>query len=130
MQEENKRKKNVAVWLVSILFLIPTLGMAFNFTSGTVHCAQEFQQKEAGPAPQEASDDSHQVRVIKNDAVLRLKPKDDAVVLRKLPLGVLLDIEEQIDDWLQISLPPDKDGFVVTGYLHKSFTEPSSVIHK
>jgi hypothetical protein len=130
MIEENKRKKNIIAWLVSILFLMPTLGTALGFTSGTIHFAQEFQEKKVDTPIQEATDSSHQVRVIKNDAVLRLKPKGDAVVLRKLPLGALLDVDEQIDDWFQISLPPDKDGFVVTGYLHKSFTEPSSVIHK
>jgi hypothetical protein len=130
MPEENKREKIAIVLLVSIFLLIPTLGITLNSSSGTILLAKEFQEKKDTALPQEASDDSHQVRVIKNNAVLRLKPKGDAVVISKLPLGALLDVKEQIDDWFQISLPPDKDGFVVTGYLHKSFTEPSSIIHK
>jgi len=130
MPEENKWSKTVAVLFVSILFSTPTLSMAFNFPSGLVHPTKEFQEKVTGQSPQEASDGNNQVRVIKKDAVLRLKPKGDEVVLRKLPLGALLDVEEQLDDWLKISLPPDEDGFVVTGYLQKSFTEPSSIIHK
>jgi hypothetical protein len=129
MPEEKKRKKIAAVWLVSILFLIPTLWITLNFPSGAILFAKEFQRKETAAPPQEASEDIHQVRVIKNDAVLRLKPKSDAVVLAKLPMGALLEVKEEIDGWFQISLPPDKDGFIVTGYLHKSFTEPSSVIH-
>jgi hypothetical protein len=130
MPEKIKRKKIAAVGLVTILFLSPTLGRAFNFPSGNLYFAKEFQEKEADQSPLMTSQDNRQVRVIKKDAVLRLKPKGDSVFLRKIPLGALLDVEEQIDDWLQISLPPDEDGFVVTGYLHISFTEPSTVIHE
>ncbi len=130
MAERNKWRKIIGALFVSILFFALTLGRATNFPSGLAHLTKELQEKAADQSLQQAPDDTQKVRVIKMDAVLRLKPKDDAVVLRKLPLGALLDVEEQLDDWLKISLPPDKDKFVVTGYLHKSFTEPSSVIHR
>jgi hypothetical protein len=72
----------------------------------------------------------NQVRVIKQNAVLRIKPKNGAVIIKKLPLGVLLEADEEIGDWLKISLPPDEDGFVLTGYLLRSFTEKGSIIHE
>jgi hypothetical protein len=71
-----------------------------------------------------------QVRVIKSNAVLRIKPKNGSVIIKKLPLGALLDVEEVQSDWIKIKLPPDEDGFVLTGYLHQSFTEKASVLHE
>lgn len=130
MLKGNKRIKILGGLALSSFFLTLASVMAFTFPSGINYFAKEFQEKTTAPPLQEISDSEHQIRVIKKDAVLRLKPKDDSVVLRKLPLGALLDVEKQIDDWLKISLPPDEDGFVVTGYLDKSFTEPSSLIHK
>ncbi len=130
MPGRNKWEKIIAVSFLLILLLIPNLARALIFPSGIIHFVKEFQEDATDPSPAEASDAIHQVRVIKKEAVLRLKPKSDSVILRKLPLGALLDVQEQLDDWLKLSLPPDKDGFVVTGYLHESFTEPSSIIHK
>lgn len=79
---------------------------------------------------QATSAEYDQVRVIKQNAVLRIKPKNGAVIIKKLPLGALLEVEEEIGDWLKISLPPDEDGFVLTGYLHRSLTEKGSIIHE
>ena len=81
-------------------------------------------------ALQASSAEDNQERVIKENAVLRIKPKDGSVIIKKLPLGVLLDVEDELDDWLKIKLPPDEDGFVFTGYLHRSFTERASIIHE
>lgn len=79
---------------------------------------------------QASSADYEQVRVIKPAAVLRVKPKEDSVVIKKLPLGALLDVEEDLGAWLKIKLPPDEDDFVLVGYLHRTFTEKASVIHE
>ena len=81
-------------------------------------------------ALQSDSQKQNQVRVIKNNAVLQIKPKNDAVIIKKLPLGVLLEVDEELGDWLKITLPPDSDGFILTGYLLRSFTEEGSVIHR
>jgi hypothetical protein len=76
------------------------------------------------------SHESYQVRIIQKNAVLRLKPKPKSVILRILPLGALLTVEEKYGDWLKIKMPPDRDGFIVSGYLHNLFTEDASIIHK
>jgi hypothetical protein len=89
-----------------------------------------FLDKTLDQSLQAASAENNQVRVIKQNAVLRIKPKNDSVIIKKLPLGALVDAEEEQDGWLKIKLPPDQDGFVLTGYLHQSFTEKGSVIHE
>lgn len=63
------------------------------------------------------------IRIIKKDAVVRLKPSDESLIIKKLPLGSELDVEETMGEWIKIKLPPDKDGFVITGYIHTSFVE-------
>jgi hypothetical protein len=89
-----------------------------------------YLDKTAHRSLQAPSTEYDQIRVIKQNAQLCVKPKDGAVVIKKLPLGALLDVEEEIGDWLKISLPPDEDDFVLKGYLHRSFTEKASVIHE
>jgi hypothetical protein len=79
---------------------------------------------------QARSAEHDQIRVIKPNAVLRIKPKNDAVIIKKLPLGALLEVEEEIGDWLKLTLPQDEDGFALTGYLLRSFTEEGSIIHE
>lgn len=61
------------------------------------------------------------IRVIKNDAVLRLSPDNGSMVIKELPPGALLDAVETIGEWIKVKLPPDKDGIVITGYIHYSF---------
>lgn len=65
----------------------------------------------------------NKIRVIKKDAVLRLKPNSESIIIKNLPLGSELYIVETMEEWIKINLPPDKDGFVITGYIHKSFIE-------
>lgn len=86
--------------------------------------------KTLGQSLQATSAEYDQVRVIKQNAVLRIKPKNGTVIIKKLPLGALLEVEEEIGDWLKITLPPDEDGFVLTGYLHRSLSEKGSIIHE
>lgn len=63
------------------------------------------------------------VRVIKEGAVLRLKPESESIIINNLPLGAFLDAEETIGEWVKVKLPPDKNGVVVTGYILSSFVE-------
>lgn len=116
----------MALGLFLGLFLVNwTLGSTIIFTPEFF-----FFDKTLDLALQASSAENSQVRVIKQNAVLRITPKDSSAIIKKLPLGVLLDVEDEQDDWLKIKLPPDEDGFVLTGYLHRSFTEKGSVIHE
>lgn len=65
----------------------------------------------------------NQVRVVKKGAVLRLESNEESSIIRNLPLGALLDVEETINDWVKIKLPPNKDGITIVGYVHISFVK-------
>jgi hypothetical protein len=106
----------LASWSLGMMFVFPPEAY---FLDNTVRTSLQAPSTENG-----------QIRVIKQNAQLLVKPKDGAVVIKKLPLGALLDVEEEMGEWLKISLPPDEDDFVLTGYLHRSFTEKASVIHE
>jgi hypothetical protein len=70
------------------------------------------------------------VRIVKRNAVLRIKPSNSGSIIKNLPLGALLEVEKALEEWLKIKLLPDKDGFIMMGYIHRSFVEDSSVIHQ
>jgi hypothetical protein len=120
-----KKKTTVLVISFGILLAKGALGMTL-FIPPEIFVWDDTLEK----ALQSDSQEQNQVRVIKNSAVLRIKPKNDAVVIKNLPLGVLLEVNEVLGDWLKITLPPDADGFIITGYLLRSFTEEGSIIHQ
>jgi hypothetical protein len=120
------KQKKITIGLFLAFFLVNwMLGMTIIFPPEIF-----FLDKTLDQSLQAASAEINQVRVIKQNAVLRIKPTNDSVIIKKLPLGALLDVEEELDGWLKIKLPPDQDGFVLTGYLHQSFTEKGSLIHE
>ena len=121
----SKQKKIAMGFLLGLFFVNGALGMTLFIPPEIL-----FLDKSLDYSLQETSSEYDQVRVIKQNAVLRIKPKDGAVIITKLPLGALLEVDEELDDWLKISLPPDEDGFVLTGYLHRAFTEKASIIHE
>jgi hypothetical protein len=120
-----KRKKITIGLFLGLLLANWTLG-----TTIIIPPEIFFLDKSLGQSLQATSAEYDQVRVIKQNAVLRIKPKNGAVIIKKLPLGALLEVEEEFGDWLKIKLPPDEDGFVLTGYLLRSFTEKGSIIHE
>jgi hypothetical protein len=121
-----KKWKKISLGLFLGLILVHyTLGMSHFFPPEIFFLDKTLEQ-----SFQAASAEFNQVRVIKDNAVLRIKPKNGTVIIKKLPLGALLDVEEELDDWLKIKLPPDKDGFVLIGYLNRSFTEKASILHE
>jgi hypothetical protein len=119
-------RKKITLGLFLGLFLTYwTLGMTLILPQEILLFDNTLSQSIKAP-----SEELDQVRVIKPNAVLRIKPKTGAVIIKKLPLGALLDKKEEIGDWLMITLPPDEDDFILSGYLLRSFTEKSTVIHE
>jgi hypothetical protein len=90
---------------------------------------EDIKEKEPSQLTSELSPEDRSVRVVKKNAVIRLKPSNEGTIIKRLPLGALLGVKEELEEWLKIMLPPDKNGFVVMGYIQKSYTESSSVIH-
>ena len=118
--------KKIFLGLFSGLVLMHyAMGMSLFFTPDVFILDKTIQESFRA-----SSTEYDQVRVIKENAVLRIKPKEGTVIIKKLPLGALLDVEEEVGDWLKIVLPPDEDGFTLKGYLHRSFTEEATIIHQ
>jgi len=114
-----KEMKRIAVGLfISLIFGYGTLIVPLRASTETHKLDQEI------------SLEDNFIRIIKKNAVFKVTPSNDGVVIKKLPLGALFEVEEELDEWLKIKLPPDKDGFLLTGFIHKSYTEASSTIHK
>ncbi len=90
---------------------------------------EDSEEKDPSQFTSELSQGDNSVRVVKKNAVLRIKPSNEGSIIKSLPLGALLEVEEDLEEWLKIKLPPDKDGIVMIGYIHRSFTESSSAIH-
>ncbi len=120
-----KGKKIIAGLFLGVILVNWTLGMTLVFPPEIF-----FLDKKLDQSLQTAPAENNQVRVVKPNAVLRIKPKNGTVIIKRLPLGALLDVEEELNEWIRIKLPPDEDGFVLTGYLNRSFTEKATVIHK
>ena len=63
------------------------------------------------------------VRVKVTSANVRLKPALDAIVVGRARQGQVLLYEKKTGDWYLVSLPPDEQGNVVTGFIHSSVIE-------
>jgi hypothetical protein len=53
-------------------------------------------------------------------ANIRLQPSLESTVITQAPLGAVLTSTGKEGEWYIISLPPNKDGVVVSGYIHQS----------
>ncbi|MBN1273244.1 MAG: hypothetical protein JXB26_13335 [Candidatus Aminicenantes bacterium] len=72
--------------------------------------------------------ESLKLRVIQEDAVLRLKPSVESAVIYTLSLGTLLDSKGKTDGWYFVNLAPDKDGIVISGYIEQEYVEVLEMI--
>ncbi len=63
------------------------------------------------------------IRVIAQNANIRLKPDINSLVIAKVPIGTLLESEGRDDSWYKVNLPPDEKGFIVSGYIHQNIVE-------
>jgi hypothetical protein len=60
------------------------------------------------------------VEVIVPMANVRSGPALTASIVTKLPMGTVLEAEKAEGPWFKVTLPPDKEGVVKTGYMHQS----------
>jgi len=60
-----------------------------------------------------------QIRVKVKKANVRLEPATESMVISQAPLGAILEVEYKKGEWYLVNLPPDQDGFVVSGYIHQ-----------
>ncbi|MFQ6082129.1 MAG: SH3 domain-containing protein [Candidatus Aminicenantia bacterium] len=63
------------------------------------------------------------IRVVVDKANVRLKPDLGSVIVGKASIGQVFEVIEKEGEWYLINLPPDEQGFVVAGYVHRSVVE-------
>jgi hypothetical protein len=66
----------------------------------------------------EAAEVSLTVKTAK--ANIRLQPSLESAVITQAPMGAVLTSTAKEGEWFLISLPPNKEGVVVSGYIHQS----------
>lgn len=74
--------------------------------------------------------DSYYVKVVRENATLMLFEDKESEVIMKIPLGAMLDVELIEREWIKVSLLPNKDGIIITGYVHISFIEVEPKLYK
>ncbi|NIM89759.1 MAG: SH3 domain-containing protein [Candidatus Aminicenantes bacterium] len=56
-------------------------------------------------------------------ANVRLKPSIESAVIGKAKIGQVLEVLRKEGNWYFVNLPPDENGFVVSGYIHQSIVK-------
>ncbi len=100
-----KNKVKFLTILILIIFMITSSQILNASPKGN---DQEFQPK------------VQKVRVIVLKADIRLRPDKESMSLSQMTGGAILESSGKIGEWYKISLPPDEDGFIVSGYIHQS----------
>jgi len=75
------------------------------------------------PAPAPADDTGGKIKVIVENAPLRVKPAMDSEVLAEgVPLGTVFNIGNKIGEWYEVRYQ-SKMGVMITGYIHEMYAE-------
>lgn len=61
-----------------------------------------------------------EISLVADNVPIRLYPDFNSIVIRMIRKGTRITIETEDGDWIRISLPPDRQGHSITGYLHRS----------
>lgn len=70
------------------------------------------------------------LRVKIQNAYIRLKPVTESMVISQIPIGAVLESKGKTGEWYRVELPPDRNGIVVSGYIHQSVVEVLEEIPK
>ena len=73
--------------------------------------------------PEPSKAEKLSVKVVVDNASVRLKPDIGSMVIETVAAGTVLESEEQVGEWYLVKLPPDENGYVITGYIHFSAIE-------
>jgi SH3-like domain-containing protein len=63
------------------------------------------------------------LRIIAADASIRLAARSGSAVVSKVKLGAVLTSETKAGEWYRVDLPPDEDGYVISGFVHQGQVE-------
>ncbi len=78
------------------------------------------EEQKAHPAEDKFEEVLTKITIKVRKANIRLMPSLKSDVIHQLPFGIELKPLAKSDNWYRVNLPPDKDGFVLSGYIHDS----------
>lgn len=61
-----------------------------------------------------------EIEVTADNAVLHLDPDEQSAEITTVSAGTVLKGIEIAGNWYRVALPPDEDGYIVEGYIHRS----------
>ncbi|MGD2294553.1 MAG: OmpW family outer membrane protein [Candidatus Aminicenantes bacterium] len=70
-----------------------------------------------------------QIRVITENANIRLTPDFNSTIIIQAPFGAVFNVTQQIKNWYSITLRDEESGDLILGYIHKSFVEEIRTEH-
>jgi len=79
------------------------------------------QNPEAAQDRQPASAEKAEVRVIADNAVVRLHAEGESQIMAEIPVGVRLEVQDKKDEWYFVSFTSGEN--TVLGYIHQNFVE-------
>ena len=71
------------------------------------------------PANASGQDTFTRLKVVAEQANIRLEPDIASIIIRQVPQGTILDATEKMDEWFSVRITT-KQGTAVTGYVHES----------
>jgi hypothetical protein len=69
------------------------------------------------------------LKVVAEQANIRLKPDISSIIIRQVPKGTILDSTGKENEWFRVFLPSNHEKSV-SGYVHESLVEPIEPLHK
>ena len=67
--------------------------------------------------------DELKIKVIVDNANIRLKPNFESQVIQQVQLGIILQSLGKLKEWYRVNLPPDEDGIIISGFIHRDFVQ-------
>lgn len=106
--------------------LIPVIvdaatGAWYELDKEYVNVMLERQQTSKTMKPQEIKSSPLRIRIIKENALLRLYPNKNSTPIKKLSLGLILNVEELEGNWIKVKMVVNEEGDIISGYIHKDF---------
>ena len=68
-------------------------------------------------------EDPKKIQVIIEQANIRADPDFKSEIIHQVQIGITLLAAGKKMEWYRVDLPPDEDGIIISGYIHKSFVK-------
>jgi len=82
--------------------------------------AESLEEHKEQPTEENLKEVLTKITIKVRKANIRLMPSLKSAVIHQLPFGVELKPLAKSDDWYRVNLPPNTDGFILSGYIHNS----------